>query len=304
MSAVGTPLTRVDGRREGHGRGALHGRARAARDGRDGDRAARPIASGRVLAVDAERGAAGGRRAGRARPSQPRPHRRRRRTCCRRCSARPRRARASSRCRTTSCTTRASPWRSCVADSLERAAHAASLVRVEYEHAPPVATIEQGRDARLRARAAVRRPDARAQRARRRRRRRWPRPRCGSTPRSTWRPTTTTRWRAPATVAWWEGERAHADRLDDGRARVAADRGAPARAAARPRARPGGLRRRVVRHEGDGVAARDADGDGRARGSAGPSGCTLTRPQLFTCSGHREEQEQRIVARRDAATGG
>ena len=33
-----------------------------------------------------------------------------------------------------------------IADSLERAQHAASLVRVEYETAPAVTTIEQGRD--------------------------------------------------------------------------------------------------------------------------------------------------------------
>jgi xanthine dehydrogenase YagR molybdenum-binding subunit len=81
-----------------------------------------------------------------------------------------------------------------VADSLERAQHAATLVRVTYEQAPSVTTLDQGRDQAYDADRIfggllpghMERGDADAGLRRRP---------CGSTPPTAWRPTTTTRWR-------------------------------------------------------------------------------------------------------------
>ena len=82
-----------------------------------------------------------------------------------------------------------------IADNLEQAQYAATLVQVSYAEAASVTTIGQGRDRRLRTGEDLRRRDARADRARRT-------SRTGSQPRtcaSTWRsgspPTTTTRSR-------------------------------------------------------------------------------------------------------------
>ena len=159
-----------------------------------------------------------------------------------------------------------------VADSLERAQHAASLVRVSYEGAPLVDDDRAGPRARVRAASGCS---------------------AGCCRRATSAATSTPRWpraevrvdaafhmaanhhnpmEAPGDDRVLGGRPAHARRLDDGRARVAADGRAPARPAARARARAGRVRRRLVRDEGDGLAARDADRDGRARGRpAGPA---------------------------------
>lgn len=82
-----------------------------------------------------------------------------------------------------------------VADSLERAQHAASLVRVTYEQAPAVATIEQGRELAYEPPRGCSAACSRHATSEATSTARWPLPRCASTPPSGSPPTTTTRWK-------------------------------------------------------------------------------------------------------------
>ena len=169
-----------------------------------------------------------------------------------------------------------------VADSLERAQHAASLVRVAlrgrarrsrrssraatsaYEPERLFGGLMPGRNERGDVDAALAAADVRVD--------------------ATFRMAANHHnpMEAPATVAVVGRRPADAPRLDDGHPRHPADRRAPARPAADARPRARRLRRRRLRHEGDGLAARDARRDGRARTSAARCKLMLTRPQMFT----------------------
>jgi len=180
-----------------------------------------------------------------------------------------------------------------LADSLERAAYAASLVRVEYEYLPSLTTIDQGRDEayeperlfgglmparneRGDVEAGLAAADARVE--------------------------LTVRMaanhhnpmEAPATVAHWEGDRLFmVDSTMGVRATqltVSSLLGLPL---AHVRVRAGfvggsfGMKAMVWPHST--LTAMAARVVGR------PVRLTLTRPQMYTCNGHREEQEQTIA---------
>ena len=202
MSAVGTPVTRVDGPAKVTGAArysaeiSLPGMTYLAVVGAS-------IASGRVT------------RSTQARRSPPkacwpsslvRTCRRspRNLTCSRRSSAARHPARASSRCRTTSSSTRGSRLPSSSPRSTSRRSTpprwCGCRMRDEGGHHD-----RPGPRPGLRGATALRRADACAQRARRRRRCRSRRPTCGSRSPTGWRPTTTTRSRPPSTVAVWDG---------------------------------------------------------------------------------------------------
>ena len=213
------------------------------------------------------------------------------------------RARASSRCRTTSCTTPASLSRSWSPTRSSRPQHAASLVRVSLRarrRRSPRST--QGRDQAYEAGAALRRADARR-----------------ATSAATSRPALAAAdvrveaayrlaanhhnpIEAPATIAVWDGDRLTLVRLDDGHPRHPADRRRTCSACRSPNVR--------VHHRSSSAAASACkamvwphvtlDRDGRPRTSAGRCKLMLTRPQMFTSNGHREEQEQRITLGADA----
>ena len=152
-----------------------------------------------------------------------------------------------------------------VAEEYEQAQYAASLVRLSYETAPSITTIDQGRDQAYEARAAVRRADAR-------------RGTSAATSRPPWRSAERAGrgrlpdGRQPSQPARGpvDGRRvgrrpADAPRVDPGHPRHAADGGPAARPADRPR--PGRSRQFVgggFGVQGDGVAERDAHRDGRA----------------------------------------
>ena len=235
------------------------------------------------------------RRARRPHAREPRaPDRRRAAACCPRCSGRPAPGESFFPMQDDVVHYAGQPVALVVADSHERAQHAASLVRVAYEAAPSVTTIEQGRDARLRGGAAVRRADAR---------------------RATSAATSTRRSRAAdvrvdaavpdrrqppqpdrgAVDGRGLGRRAaDAVRLDDGHPRHPAHGRPPARpaAVARARARPfvgGGFGSKAMVWPHVTLTAMAARQVGR------PVRLTLTRPQMFTSHGQREEQEQRIA---------
>jgi xanthine dehydrogenase YagR molybdenum-binding subunit len=179
-----------------------------------------------------------------------------------------------------------------IADSLERAAHAASLVRVEYEDAPLVATIEQGRarayeperifggligarNERGEVEAALAAAEVRVDAA-------------FHMAANHHNPL-----EGPATIAWWEGERVT---LVDSTMGVRASQLTVAHLLGLPLAHVRvlagfvggsfGMKAMVWPHVT--LTAMAARRVGR------PVRLTLTRPQLFTCSGQREEQEQRI----------
>ena len=80
-----------------------------------------------------------------------------------------------------------------VADTLEQAQYAATLVEVKYAETPSITTIDQGRDS-LRAGAALRRPAARRIRHAATSTPAWPQRMSASTRTSGSPPTTTTRW--------------------------------------------------------------------------------------------------------------
>ena len=124
-----------------------------------------------------------------------------------------------------------------VADSHERAQHAASLVRIDYEPAPAVTTIDEGREHAYEAErlfgglmpgrnergdvdTALEQADVRVEAALR------------------MAANHHNPMEAPSTVAAWDGRQAHDPRVDDGRPRHAADRRPPARAAAVAHPRP------------------------------------------------------------------
>ena len=94
-----------------------------------------------------------------------------------------------------------------VADSYERAQHAAWLVEASFDETPSITTIDQGRDLAYEAQtlfgglmpAQDERGDVEAALAERRR--------SSSTAPSTWRPITTTRWKLRTTTAVWEEDR-------------------------------------------------------------------------------------------------
>ena len=188
------------------------------------------------------------------------------------------RARASSRCRTTSCTTPASRSRSSSPTRTSARSTPRRSCGVEYERDALGHDDRRGPRRGLRGRAAVRRADAR---------------------RATSAATSTRRSRAadvrvdaayrmaanhhnpieaPSTIAVWDDDRLTIYESTHGRPRHPAHRRPAARPAAVARPRDHAVRRRRLRDEGDGLAARDADRDGRApRRPAGAARCSRGR---------------------------
>jgi xanthine dehydrogenase YagR molybdenum-binding subunit len=179
-----------------------------------------------------------------------------------------------------------------IADSLERAQHAATLVRVAYEAAPSLTTIEQGRDRayeperlfggllparneRGDADAALQAADVRVDAA-------------FHMAANHHNP-----MEGPATVAWWDGDKLT---IRDSTMGVRASQLTVAHLLGLPlthvRVLAGfvggsfGMKAMVWPHVTLTAMA--------ARAVRRPVRLDLTRPQLFTCSGQREEQEQRM----------
>ncbi len=167
-TAIGPPVDRVDGPQKVTGaarytaeialpRLALRGRRR--RELREraghGDRRRRRLAADGVLAVLTHENPPGS-------PAS--------RACCRPWSASRHRARASSRCRTISCTTTASRWRSSSPTATSGRSTPPRWSTSSTSASRSITTIDAGPGRGLRGETPVRRPDAGAQRARRRRR--------------------------------------------------------------------------------------------------------------------------------------
>ena len=205
---VGTPITASTAARRSPARRATRPRSRCPACAQLAIVGA-TIACGRVTAIDAEAALRVRRRAGRAHPREPAEDRRRAAAAAVAARRRPRPARASSRCRTTSCTTPASRWRS---SSPTRTSARSTPPR---SCASPTSEAPVGRDDRrgprlgLRGRRGCSAGCSRPQRARRRRggagrgrRARRRRLRMAANHHNP--------MEAPATVADWEGEPADA----------------------------------------------------------------------------------------------
>ena len=262
VTAVGTPVTRVDGPAKVTGAAPLLGRDQPARDDLSGGRRR----DGPQRAGDGDRRRRGARRRGRAGGAHPRGPAEDR---CRAASAAvagrrsPRRARASSRCRTTSCTTPASRWRWSSPRSTSRPSTPPRWCGLSYATSPSVTTIDLGRDQAYEADRLFggllpgrnERGDVEAGLARRGPAGRGRLPDGGQPPQPA---------RGSVDGRRLGGRQADALRVDPGHPGHPADGGPAARPADRPRPGDHALRRRRIRRQGDGVAERDAHRDGRA----------------------------------------
>ena len=196
MTAVGTPVTRVDG--PAKVTGAARYSAEIALPGIDlpGDRRRDRSPSGRVDGDRRRRGARRRRRAGRPHPRATCRRSPPSRTCCRRWSAVAAPGESFFPMQDDVVHYAGQPVALVVAEEL-RAGRSTPRrwCGVSYETAPSVTTIDQGRDQAYEAERLFGGLMPGAQRARRRRGRAWRRPTCASRPPTGWRPTTTTRSR-------------------------------------------------------------------------------------------------------------